>query len=368
MRRSAWWLPLACTVALGVAPAVAQTAPELDIRVERDTRPRPSVTELGVYHIVTITERATGQPPGKAYDVFAQATNEQGEKSPIFNCDHASDTDSRVPRGVYNCTVFVDHGGTWNHEVVVNERRADRSQPPITVAQASVPFELATTEVYKEETDEVETSTTAVAVLWTHVLIAGGWLACAAALAFLALPSLRRRLSSLGVNRIERRLDGLIKLTAVSTAAVIGTGVYLLANETAYTTPLSSSEIDAVFDLPYAKPYFLALGVKLALYALMALAVVPLARGAHRQLHGGLGMARTRPSTPRPSSPAHAETFPARGEGTLLTAPAETAPRVEPAASTLARIAVLIVLVGLLGISLCVTLLKYFHQLIEASS
>jgi hypothetical protein len=268
---------------------------------------------------------------------------------------------------VYNCTVFVDHGGTWNLVAVVNEQRTDPNQPPIIVARASVPFELVTSQVYTEDTDEVETSTAAVAVLWTHVLIAGGWVACAAALAALALPTLRRRLSGFGLNGLERHLDFLVKLTVVSTAAVIGTGVYLLANETAYETPLSSSEIDAVFDLPYAKPYYLALGAKLALYALMVLAVVPLVRGAQRQLRAGFAMAR---KTPRPTtrpSLAHAEALAERGEGTLLTAPVQAPPRGEPAASPFARVAVFVVLFGVLGISLCVTLLKYFHQLIEAS-
>jgi hypothetical protein len=52
-----------------------------------------------------------------------------------------------------------------------------------------------------------------------------------------------------------------------------------------------------------------------------------------------------------------------------MTAPVTTKeppPRLEPVRSRLSQIAVAVTLVGALGISLSVTLLKYFHQIIEA--
>lgn len=356
MRRHAWWLPLAFVALLGV-PAAAQTTPELDIRIERDTRPRPGVTELGVHHIVTITERVTGQPPKNRYAVFGLATNPSGgEQSPSFGCGHVADDDPTIPPGMYLCTVYVDHGGKWNFIAVVNAPKADPNLPPVTVARASAPFELVTEQVYTGvEDDGVKGDASDVALLWGHVLVAGLWFLCVGALAALAVPALRRRLSSLTVNRLEWRLDFLVKLTWGVTAAVIGSGTYLLLNETAYETPFSSSEIDGVFDLPYGKPYYLTLAAKLALYALMVLAVFPLVRGARRQLHLGYGMAAQ--GKPAPS------TAPA-GEGTLLTA--EAPPVVEQRASLLVYLAAVVTLVGVVGISLCVTLLKYFHQLIEA--
>ncbi len=100
----------------------------------------------------------------------------------------------------------------------------------------------------------------------------------------LALPGARRYLSTIGLHQLERRLDLLVKATWVTTGLVLGSGTYLTLNQTAYEAPFSSSAAKAVFNLPYGKPYFLALGTKITLYLLMAATTIPIVRGARRRL------------------------------------------------------------------------------------
>ena len=367
MRRSLWWwVPVASVAVLAVASgAAAQTAkPQLDIKIEKDTRLRTAVSELGVYHTVALTDRDSGQAPTRPYVVYAQATNQAGEQTAFTDCDRATDTDSRATPGVYNCTLYVDHGGTWDFTAIVKERREKPGEVTAEVARATAPFELATNLVYTAKKSQVTTKASAVFLLWVHVLVTTLWFACVAILAALALPEARRRLSSFGLHRLERRLDDIIKLTWTVTGGVVATGVYLLLNETAYKTPFSSTKMHAVFTLPYAKPYFVALAVKLSFYAVMMLAVVPLVMGARRQLRSGVSAPAAEMSRPAPSG--------SQG-GVATMAPPITMTSVsssppEPATSRLSQVAVGVMLVGGLGISLSVTLLKYFHQIIEAVS
>ncbi len=116
MRRA--WPAVACVVlAVAAPPAVAQTGPGLDIRVERDPRPGALSSALAVNLKVTVTERGTGAIPAADFDVFAFAEPASGAKTEIFPCAQEHDNSPEVPRGVYMCTVLIDHGrlvlGTW---------------------------------------------------------------------------------------------------------------------------------------------------------------------------------------------------------------------------------------------------------------
>ena len=371
MRRFAWLPVLVLVVVLYTASTgTAQSATEVNVRIERDPVARVAATDLGVNHIVTITDRATGKPPTTSYRALAQATNRAGEETKFFDCPHASDTDPRVPPGVFYCTVFVDHGGAWDLVVTINERRTTNATPN-TVARASAPFDLVTNQVYTDSTKQVRTSAMAIILLQAHVLVAGAWFVCVAALTALALPRLRRRVSGFGLYRLERRFDDLVWVTRAVTMGLIGTGVYLLAKETAYTMPTSSSALRDVLTLPYAQPYFFALGIKLAIYSLMVVSVGPLVRGARRHLESSVGGGSVR-RTPAKSVSRTSAPF-AVQSGALVTALVEAPPVDEPAREEVnlslsfpARVAVATLAVGTFGISLCITLLKYFHQVIEA--
>lgn len=365
-----WWLTAGATVLFGVigsvGPAHGQTAADLDVKVERDTSERTTPLDLGAYHTVTITEKSTGGPPAKDYAVFNRASNASGDQTEFYGCEQSSDSDSRVPRGIYGCTVFVDYGGAWELTVVVNEVRTSADEPPKTITTVTVPFEMDTTSVYSAQQDTDTTSTFAVVMLQAHVGITFAWFVAMAALVLLAVPNLRRRLSDFGLYRLERRIDSLVRATSVTTLLVVGTGIYLLANETAYQTPFSVDKAKAMFNLPYAEPYFLSLGVKLGLYALMLGAAVPLAREARRRARLALDVAPRGPDTDAiwPGSP--------RGSGapagTVLVAqdaPAPPAPKDNPT-GLLVTAAIVVLVVGAAGISVCITLLKYFHQIIEA--
>src|SRR2546429_7724993 len=103
------------------------------------------------------------------------------------------------------------------------------------------------------------------------------------------VPAVRRRVSALGLHRMEERFDLLVRGTWATAALTVASGTYLLLKQTAYKTPFSPSAVRGAFMLPYGRPYFLALFTKLALYALMLAGSVPLIREAHRQLRSGSG-------------------------------------------------------------------------------
>ncbi len=152
MSRALRTLLAASVIVLAAASGggAAQTKPYLDIRIEADTRPRaPMAAGLSDVYTVTVTDKATGQPVDR-YVVFARATNQAGEKSISFACGHTNDVDPRTPPGVYYCTVILDHGGQWTFVATVADKGGN-TETPIPVAQASVPFELASSQVVSGE-------------------------------------------------------------------------------------------------------------------------------------------------------------------------------------------------------------------------
>jgi hypothetical protein len=341
----------------------AQAKPDLNVRIEEDTRPRaPMAGGLSVAYTVTVTDKATGQPVDR-YVVFAQATNRQGEKSIFFACGHTNDVDSRTPPGVYYCTVILDHGGDWDFVATVADKGGN-AEAPVPVTQASVPFHLATSKVVSGEVPGtgLSASTWDIGVLFAHTSLAIAWFACVGLLVALTLPGARGFLSATGLHRLERRLDLIVKAAWVTTGLVLGSGTYLTLNQTAYATPFSTSAAEAVFKLPYGKPYFLALGTKIALYLLMAAATFPLVRGARRRL-----LVRDAPApavVAVPPSPGITT-----GGGVACDVRTEAPPALERPIRTSRGLAAAVAVVagGGVGIAVCVTILKYLHELIESA-
>ena len=348
---------------MGIAAAsgagAAQAKPDLDIRIEPDTRPRaPMANGLSVVYTVTVTDKATGQPVDR-YVVFAQATNQAGEKSISFACGHTNDVDPRTPPGVYYCTVILDHGGQWTVVATVSDKSGS-AETPVPVAQASVPFELASNQIVSDEVPGtgISASTWDIGVLFAHTSVAIAWFLCVALLVALTLPGARRYLSTIGLHQLERHLDLLVKATWVTTGLVLGSGTYLTLNQTAYEAPFSSSDAEAVFRLPYGKPYFLALGTKIVLYLLLVATTIPLVRGARRRL-----LVR---DVPAPLAPAP---VPPTGGGVACDVRVEAPPvlqRVERGSRGL-TVAAAVIAGGGVGIAVCVTVLKYLHELIESA-
>jgi hypothetical protein len=364
-------------VVAGAAGAAAQTTPRFDIHIEPDTRPRTSIlTNLSAAYRVTLTDRDTGRPPTGSWVMFSQATNTQGEKSPFFACGHVNDVDSRTPPGVYDCIVYVDHGGPWTFTALVSKERSDSKQAPVALAHASVGFDLPVGEVARGkelQTAALKAKPANIALLLGHTGVAFAWFACVALLIVLALPGGRRFLSPSGCHRLERNLDQIVKVTAVATGLVLASGIYLTLKQTAYKTPFSSKAVHAAFTLPWAKPYFLTLAVKIALYLAMAAATVPLVQGARKRM---LSTADAGPATrspwdsPRPDPVTRAvgdRSAVAVAEPQVVDTPTETASLVEERAPAAVRLGAIAVVGGGAGVWVCVTILKYLHELIEAA-
>jgi len=382
-------LRLVAPAALALSAGVAVPAPGVgaqaefpwDVKIEPDTRPRASLTELRVDYVVVITEKGTGAPPplSEKWSVFAQVTDPGGgDPSEAYACgdEHeASPTSNPVPNGRYACTQFVDRGGDYLFNAIVNVRNdANPEATPVTLTEVSLPFTVDSDTRYTGDPDrfEVEGSFVDVAMLWGHGMAAGLWFLGALALAALVLPGLRKNLSSLCTYRLERRLDGLVKLTVATTALVTFTGVYLLMNQTAYETPFSLSALDDRSLLPYGRPYFLALFFKIGVYAAMVLATIPLVRAAWRQLRRQDAGAETSAVHGASTARSRARDAIWTGGAVAVAEPEADAPDPAPAARRTVpmgvRIPALVVLVGLPVILFCVTLLKYWHELIEASN
>jgi hypothetical protein len=152
--------------------------------------------------------------------------------------------------------------------------------------------------------------------------------------------------------------------TWVSTAVVVGSGIYLTLNQTAYDAPFSSEAVDAVFALPYGKPYFLALAAKVVLYAVMVAASLPLVSGARRRLLSGAGIPVAE------LTPLDLEPLPvaASGGGVACDVRVRPAPlSVVVDAPAGGRLGAVAILAGAVGMAVCVTILKYLHELIESA-
>jgi len=345
------WIVGVLAFGVGATAAPAEAAAAVDVRLERDPRPGALSSALAVNLRVTVTQRATGAVPDDRFEVYAFAEPGTGAPTEYFPCAQEHDNSPEVPRGIYMCTVLLNHGGRWRFQSVVNQLRVVPSDQPVTLGRAAQDFDIATAEVAPRlDVRRVKARVVEVALLWGHAAAAGVWLVAAGLVAALALPELRRRLSAFGVHRLEDRFDVLVKTLWTAAGTLVASGTYLLVNQTAYDTPFSSARLDAVFRLPYGKPYFLALGAKLGVYAVMLGASVALLREARRRLRLAMPMAGAA------AVPA-GDTLPAPD-------PATVAGAAVPAGVRAGAVALL---AGTIGLSLSITVLKYLHELIEAA-
>jgi len=367
---------------VGAAPPLWAQSADLVVKVERT----PGETTLSkspnwVPISVTVLDRATGGPPAHDYNVVALATNTAGEKTDAYGCGQRADNNIGVPRGIYDCVVILDHGGSWTFEGVVNSVPVG-NQPIVTLARGSftMDVEAGTLAGLAPKRGAIKARAREVVILGLHSAFAGLWGLCVALLAGVALPVARRVLSPAALHRLEDRLGLLTRLTMGATALVVGTGLYLLLNQTAYKTPWSPTAVDGVFRLPYGRPYFLTLGLKLAVYAVMVACMVPLILEARRRSQlaeepaNGVGPRRPvgRPTSPWAVAAPAASAVGERGATATLQAPAlqgtlVLSARTRPGASALARIGAVVMVVGGSTVLVCVTLLKYLHEFVEAS-
>ncbi|MCA1842722.1 MAG: hypothetical protein LC792_05930, partial [Actinobacteria bacterium] len=191
------------------------------------------------------------------------------------------------------------------------------------------------------------------------------WFGLVAVLLFLSVASGRVLLSARGVHYFEQHLDQVIAATKAATLGVTVSGIYLLFRETAYPTPSSFKKLDAVLSLPYARPYILALAVKIAIYALAVAASFALIRTARSRTTAVLDLGESRPAYTVDPAAIWSER-----RTTVLEASKTTLVehRADEPTTTMTRLAGAAIAVSGVTIWICVTLLKYFHELIEAGS
>jgi hypothetical protein len=335
-----------------------------------------------------IVVKADGTPPTANYGVFL--TFNQPGQDPTDNpenCQQEHYNSPEIPLGVYRCTAIISGPGEWEFHGTVN-KPALRLQTVLKQAAVTLPINDAV----KLRCEScglqyvVQGKTFEVFLLQFHVVMAGLWLLLAGAMAFLAIPRLRRTMSVLTLHTLEVRRGFLTSLMWAAFGGTLGTGLYLLGTQTAYKAPYSTNSFshakwETIIRLPYAKDYFLVLYSKILIFLVMAAFSVILMREAARQAQlaqdaDDLGdddfdMWSRGVHFDEEGHIHHDDDAVGAGGagGSVATAPVQTRRR-GSAAGVSPRalwVAAGVLLAGTASIGVCVTLLKYLHELIEST-
>jgi len=356
-------------------PAAAQTPSGVRVRIERADK--VGQTPLWIPVRVTVTESGGSKPLSVDHLVFAAARNSRGDEAGPFTLGPLEANDPSV-RGIHQGFVIVPYGGPWTITAIAKTAQDDERARTVLgrgSAEMTVDAPVAAGAAGGIGGTRPKSEPLGVAVLWIHTMVAVGWGVAIALLALLALPVGRRFLSDYGTNLLDGHLAKIARAAWWLTGLVVATGIYNMVKSVAYRVPLSPDQASRLFRLPYAKPYYLALGVKLATYAVMIGASVPLIKEAHRR--AAVDEADTISLADDDHSPWE---NPARDRGDAAATGGRVALRSKRATATLddgwsttgpsggrARVPVAIMVVGGAVIMAAVTLLKYFHLLGELS-
>jgi hypothetical protein len=366
------------------------------------------------YYKVEVSNAATNQLDPTVYEVYISPQDDGGKQQEIFTMLPRRATYHDEPDGVYGGIVYFSHGGHWRLNAFVNKYvsaidkindKKLRNAPPVTYTRASLDvqveggaLESVGHEAFfgKDRRSRPSWSVIPIAMLWIHSLAAMAWGAVVAVLVLLALPSGRRLLSNRGANFFDQRLGALLRTYWWITAGVVLTGVYNLFKNVVYRTPFTPAKASQIFRLPYGKPYFLALFVKLSMYAVMLVMVLPLVREAKRRadLMSGTSpvAAGDAPTLPVTTASVADDVDPWAGGGfsrparrsaeggvATMAAPAEAAPTTaaegngvsgerfsddEESTFTI-KTAIAVMVIGVPVLFLAVTILKDLHNLAE---
>ncbi|HEV8625166.1 MAG TPA: hypothetical protein VG034_11970 [Acidimicrobiia bacterium] len=366
-------------IAVGGAarPAAAQTPSGARVQVERSDQ--VGQTPLWIPVRVTVTEGDGSKPLSVDHLVFAAARNSRGDEAGPFTLGPLEANDPST-RGVHQGFVIVPYGGPWTITAVAKTAQPDeRARTVIGRGSAEMTVDApgaASAAGAAAGGSKPQSEPLGVAVLWVHSMVAVAWGIAIALLALRALPAGRRFLSDYGVNLLDGHLDKIARAAWWLTGLVVGTGIYNMVKSVAYRVPLSPDQVTRLFRLPYAKPYYLALAVKLTMYAVMIGATVPLIREARRR--AAVDEAEVslpdddhspwEPERARDDSPATGGRVALRSKRAAMAADdiwGGAGPRSDGPGR--ARVPVAIMLVGGAVIMAAVTLLKYFHLLGELS-
>jgi hypothetical protein len=388
--------PAAATASVKAAPGVDCAAPDTsdpynknNINIAIREAPLPFKVAANYITVDVVITKKNGCAPSANYGVFLNF-NEQGkesEESPA-NCQQEHYNSPETPLGVYRCTGIITEPGVWEFHGTVN-KPALRYQTLVQEVTLTKNFtaEMGIVKMsFKSRALQYEVSgkTFEVFLLQSHVLLAGAWMLLAAAMAFLAIPRLRRTLSVLALHTLEVRRGFLVSLLWATFAGTLGTGLYLLATQTAYKAPYSTDSFsksawDRITNLPYAQDYFLLLYAKILIFGVMAAASVVLMLEAGRQAQ----YAQDADSLDRDDDDdmwSHGVHFDEDGhvlvDHDAVGAEGVTATAVQARRRTVGVVGVSqrtlwiclwILVIGAGSIGVCVTGLKYLHELIEST-
>lgn len=288
-------------LAFGEGPARAQEqAPNIKAIVAAAPEEKTDST-LQIYFKVRVVDATTGELRPERYEVYVTPQDDKGLQQEIFTMLPRDATYHDEPPGIYGGLVYFAHGGRWKVNATVNKYISEmdkikdkklRTAPPVTYARATLEIDVVGNALAsvgreaffgKDPRSRPSWSAIPIGMLWIHSLSAFAWGVIVAIFMLLAIPFGRRLLSDRGCNFFDQRLGLLVRSYWWITAAVVGTGVYNLFKNVVYRTPFTPEKASQIFRLPYGKPYFLALFVKLAMYVLMIGMVFPVVREAKRR-------------------------------------------------------------------------------------
>lgn len=373
--------------ALSLSPSAADPTDPVQVSLERAEDAEPSGNPNAVL-VDAILRDSAGNVPSGTYRVFASvapylpepgvdATPSKPEpcRQPHFS------TNPEIDEGVFRCTYLVDFPDTWTFDVTVYDITGPK---PVKVAKVQATFPINDAVVLQGLQAglqyAVEGNPFDVIVLQVHFVSASVWLVAVMLMAFLAVPRLRRMLSVSALHTLELRRYSVNGAMWGMFGVVLVSGSFLLATQTAYDTPWSKSGWDNVTQLPYATLYFTTLYLKILIFLAMAAASVVLMMEAARQARISYGFYEFDTSDDafwrhlrfrdamRDTGERVAER---RADIGAATATAVVTARPKPKILTqgvsprTVWLCVFVVVGGLGAIGVCVTVLKYTHELIE---
>lgn len=351
----------------GARPADAtETPPDVRVRIERSDK--VGQTPLWIPVRVTVTEGDGGRPLPVDHLVFAAARNSRGDEAGPFSLGPLEANDPGA-KGIHQGFVIVPYGGAWTVTALAKTAHADPGVAATVLGRGTADMVVDAPAAAAGESGTPRAAgpgsePLGVAVLWVHTMVAIAWAIVIALLALLALPAGRRLLSD-GGSVLDGHLDKIARAAWWATGLVVASGIYNMVNSVAYRVPLSPDQVSRLFRLPYAKPYYLSLAVKLAAYAVMIGATVPLIAEARRRAAAdGTGTVSLPDDDPspwvnpeKPAGPVAVRTKQAVSLEADWTRPSASDGR--------GRVPVAIMVAGGAVIITAVTLLKYFHLLGE---
>jgi hypothetical protein len=231
------------------------------------------------------------------------------------------------------------------------------------------------------EAPEAEGSFLEVFMLQLHVVMTGLWAIVALLAGFVAIPQLRRVPSALGLHVLQEKRDLLANALWGTYLLTLATGVYLTAKQAIYDPPWFGSSWDELEELPYGVPYYYALYVKIGLVLLMGVASFLLAAEARRvaaaseEAGGPVDMDFDEDDDEwldeevLPEDVDDLELGEAADSSTLTATRTRALRRgtVSGFSPVVLWTSFGTLVVGLAGVGVCVTLIKYFHELSKAA-